>query len=94
MTRRYCTGYLGDIGRSAGGFTDDSVLGSSLSRRRCTRSMPPQRPRIGRILMARGLTPPTFAIVTSFGPLGHARGLQGITDEVAIGRSRGFGVAK
>lgn len=67
---RYCTGYLGDIGVPP----DSSPMDFSawfevyLGDRWYTFDARHNRPRIGRILMARGRDATDVAIVTSFGP--------------------------
>jgi hypothetical protein len=80
---RYCTGYLGDIGVPP----DDSPMDFSawfeayLGGRWYTFDARHNKPRIGRILMARGRDATDVAIVTSFGP-GTLVGFKVITDEV------------
>jgi len=79
---RYCTGYMGDIGVPIVGEMDFSAwfevyLGGAwrvLDARH-------DRPRIGRILMARGRDATDAAIVTSFGPNTLA-GFKVIADEI------------
>jgi transglutaminase-like putative cysteine protease len=67
---RYCTGYLGDIGVPL----DDAPMDFSawfeayLDGRWYTFDARHNKPRIGRILMARGRDATDVAIVTSFGP--------------------------
>jgi transglutaminase-like putative cysteine protease len=67
---RYCTGYLGDIGVPL----DDVAMDFSawfevyLDGRWYTFDARHNKPRIGRILMARGRDATDVAIVTSFGP--------------------------
>jgi transglutaminase-like putative cysteine protease len=67
---RYCTGYLGDIGVPP----DNSPMDFSawfeayLDDRWYTFDARHNRPRIGRVLMARGRDATDVAIVTSFGP--------------------------
>jgi transglutaminase-like putative cysteine protease len=67
---RYCTGYLGDIGVPL----DDAAMDFSawfevyLGDRWYTFDARHNKPRIGRILMARGRDATDVAIVTSFGP--------------------------
>ena len=81
---RYCTGYLGDIGvppvdatrwTSAPGSRSTSAAAGTPSTPATT------RPRIGRILMARGRDATDVAITTTFGPCKLA-GFKVITDEV------------
>ena len=80
---RYCTGYLGDIGVPP----DDAPMDFSawfeayLGGRWYTFDARHNKPRIGRILMARGRDATDVAIVTSFGPCTLA-GFKVITDEV------------
>ena len=80
---RYCTGYLGDIGVPP----DDSPMDFSawfevyLGGRWYTFDARHNKPRIGRILMARGRDATDVAIVTSFGPCTLA-GFKVITEEV------------
>ena len=80
---RYCTGYLGDIGVTP----DPAPMDFSawfevyLGDRWHTFDARHNRPRIGRILMARGRDATDVAIVTSFGPCTLA-GFKVITDEV------------
>jgi transglutaminase-like putative cysteine protease len=81
---RYCTGYLGDIGVPP----DDAPMDFSawfevyLGDRWYTLDGRHNKPRIGRILMARGRDATDVAIVTSFGPCTLAS-FKVITDEVA-----------
>jgi transglutaminase-like putative cysteine protease len=81
---RYCTGYLGDIGVPL----DDAPMDFSawfeayLGGRWYTFDARHNKPRIGRILMARGRDATDVAIVTSFGPCTLA-GFKVITEEVA-----------
>jgi transglutaminase-like putative cysteine protease len=81
---RYCTGYLGDIGVPL----DDAPMDFSawfevyLGNRWYTLDARHNKPRIGRILMARGRDATDVAIVTSFGPCTLA-GFRVITHEVA-----------
>jgi transglutaminase-like putative cysteine protease len=83
---RYCTGYLGDIGVPA----DDSPMDFSawfeayLGDRWYTFDARHNKPRIGRILMARGRDATDVAIVTSFGPC-TLSGFKVITEEVHSG---------
>ncbi len=80
---RYCTGYLGDIGVPI----DPAPMDFSawfevyLGGRWYTFDARNNKPRIGRILMARGRDATDVAIVTSFGPCTLA-GFKVITDEV------------
>ena len=80
---RYCTGYLGDIGVPI----DDSPMDFSawfevyLGGRWYALDARHNKPRIGRILMARGRDATDVAIVTSFGPCTLA-GFKVLTDEV------------
>ena len=80
---RYCTGYLGDIGVPL----DDSPMDFSawfeayLGGRWYTFDARHNKPRIGRILMARGRDATDVAIVTSFSPCKLA-GFNVITEEV------------
>jgi transglutaminase-like putative cysteine protease len=80
---RCCTGYLGDIGVPA----DDSPMDFSawfeayLGHRWYTFDARHNKPRIGRILMARGRDATDVAIVTSFGPC-TLSGFKVITEEV------------
>jgi transglutaminase-like putative cysteine protease len=79
---RYCTGYMGDIGVPVVGEMDFSAwfevyLGGAwrvLDARH-------DRPRVGRILMARGRDATDAAIVTSFGP-NTLTGFKVIADEI------------
>ncbi|GAC1489681.1 MAG: hypothetical protein NVS2B11_15050 [Acetobacteraceae bacterium] len=81
---RYCTGYLGDTGMpppySAGDFS--AWFEAYLGGRWHTFDARHNRPRIGRILMARGRDATDCAISTSFGAATLA-GFVVITDEVA-----------
>ena len=80
---RYCTGYLGDIGVPP----DPAAMDFSawfevyLGDRWYTFDARHNKPRIGRILMARGRDATDVAIVTSFGPCTLAN-FQVITEEV------------
>jgi transglutaminase-like putative cysteine protease len=80
---RYCTGYLGDIAVPL----DDSPMNFSawfeayLGGRWYTFDARHNKPRIGRILMARGRDATDVAIVTSFGPCTLAS-FKVITNEV------------
>src|SRR3954470_23681649 len=80
---RYCTGYLGDIGLPP---VDDPMDFSAwfdvyLGGRWHTFDARHNKPRIGRILMARGRDATDVAITTTFGPCKLA-GFRVITDEV------------
>jgi transglutaminase-like putative cysteine protease len=81
---RYCTGYLGDIGVPL----DDAPMDFSawfeayLGDRWYTFDARHNKPRIGRILMARGRDATDVAIVTSFGP-GKLAEFKVTTDEVS-----------
>jgi transglutaminase-like putative cysteine protease len=81
---RYCTGYLGDIGVPV----DDAPMDFSgwfevyLGGRWYTFDARHNKPRIGRILMARGRDATDVAMVTSFGPCSLAS-FKVITEEVA-----------
>jgi transglutaminase-like putative cysteine protease len=83
LPARYCTGYLGDIGVPL----DDAPMDFSawfevyLGDRWYTFDARHNKPRIGRILMARGRDATDVAIVTSFGPCTLAN-FKVITDEV------------
>jgi transglutaminase-like putative cysteine protease len=80
---RYCTGYLGDIGVPL----DDAPMDFSarfkayLDGHLCTFDARHNKPRISRILMARGRDATDVAIVTSFGPCTLAS-FKVITNEV------------
>jgi transglutaminase-like putative cysteine protease len=80
---RYCTGYLGDIGVPV----DDAPMDFSawfeayVGGRWYTLDARHNKPRIGRILMARGRDATDVAIVTSFGPC-TLSGFKVITEEV------------
>jgi transglutaminase-like putative cysteine protease len=78
---RYCTGYLGDIGVPPDPAPISAWFEVYLGNRWCTVDARHNRPRIGRILMARGRDATDVAIVTSFGPCTLAR-FKVITDEV------------
>lgn len=80
---RYCTGYLGDIGVPVNGAMDfsawfDVFLGGEWH----TFDARHNKPRIGRILMARGRDATDTALTTAFGPARLA-GFEVHTDEVA-----------
>jgi transglutaminase-like putative cysteine protease len=83
LPARYCTGYLGDIGVPL----DDAPMDFSawfevyLGNRWYTFDARHNKPRIGRILIARGRDATDVAIVTSFGPCTLA-GFKVISDEV------------
>ena len=84
---RYCTGYLGDIGVPP---VDDPMDFSAwfdvyLGGRWYTFDARHNRPRIGRILMARGRDATDVAITTTFGSCTLA-GFRVITEEVAAAR--------
>jgi transglutaminase-like putative cysteine protease len=80
---RYCTGYLGDIGVPPNDAPMDfsAWFEAYLGGRWYTFDARHNRPRIGRILMARGRDATDVAIVTSFGPCTLAD-FKVITDEV------------
>ncbi len=86
---RYCTGYLGDIGVPP----DPSPMDFSawfevyLGDRWYTFDARHNKPRIGRILMARGRDATDVAIITSFGPC-TLTGFKVITEEVTSMRRR------
>jgi transglutaminase-like putative cysteine protease len=85
---RYCTGYLGDIGVPL----DNEPMDFSawfevyLGDRWYTFDARHNKPRIGRILMARGRDATDVAMVTSFGPC-TLTGFKVITDEVTSAAS-------
>lgn len=83
---RYCTGYLGDIGVPLNDAPMDfsAWFEAYLGGRWYTFDARHNKPRIGRILMARGRDATDVAIVTSFGSCVLA-GFQVITDEVTDG---------
>jgi transglutaminase-like putative cysteine protease len=85
---RYCTGYLGDIDVPHDNTPMDfsAWFEAYLGDRWYTFDARHNKPRIGRILMARGRDATDFAIVTSFGPSTLA-GFKVITDEVMLGTS-------
>ena len=91
---RYCTGYLGDIGVPADAAPMDfsAWFEVYLGGRWYTFDARHNKPRIGRILMARGRDATDVAIVTSFGPCTLA-GFKVITDEVASTSGFGCGVS-
>ena len=80
---RYCTGYLGDIGVPPDGTPMDfsAWFEVYLGGRWYTFDARHNKPRIGRILMARGRDATDVAIVTEFGPCTLA-GFKVVTDEV------------
>ena len=80
---RYCTGYLGDIGVPLDGSLTDFSAWFEAYLGGCwyTFDARHNKPRIGRILMARGRDATDVAIVTSFGPCMLA-GFNLITEEV------------
>ena len=80
---RYCTGYLGDIGVPPDPCPMDfsAWFEVYLGDRWYTLDARHNKPRIGRILMARGRDATDVAIVTSFGPCTLA-GFKVITNEV------------
>jgi transglutaminase-like putative cysteine protease len=80
---RYCTGYLGDIGVPYDPAPMDfsAWFEAYLGGRWYTFDARHNKPRIGRILMARGRDATDVAIVTTFGPATLA-GFKVITDEV------------
>ena len=86
---RYCTGYLGDIGVPA----SDSPMDFSawfevyLGNRWYTFDARHNRPRIGRVLMARGRDATDVAMVTSFGPA-TLTGFVVMTEEIVGGPPR------
>ena len=81
---RYCTGYLGDIGVPP----DDAPMDFSawfeayLGGRWYTFDARHNRPRIGRVLVARGRDAADVALTTSFGPT-TLTGFKVVTDEIA-----------
>ena len=81
---RYCTGYLGDIGVPPDPAPMDfsAWFEAYLGGRWYTFDARHNKPRIGRILIARGRDATDVAIVTSFGPHTLA-GFKVVTDEVA-----------
>ncbi|MFH1557904.1 MAG: transglutaminase family protein [Pseudomonadota bacterium] len=84
LPARYCTGYLGDIGVPPDGSAMDfsAWFEVYLGDRWYTFDARHNKPRVGRILMARGRDATDVAIVTSFGPCTLAS-FQVIADEVA-----------
>jgi transglutaminase-like putative cysteine protease len=81
---RYCTGYLGDIGIPASDAPMDfsAWFDVYLGGQWYTFDARHNKPRIGRILMARGRDATDAALTTAFGPTTLARFLVH-TDEVA-----------
>jgi transglutaminase-like putative cysteine protease len=81
---RYCTGYLGDIGVPLDHAPMDfsAWFEAYLGGRWYTFDSRHNKPRIGRILMARGRDATDVAIVTSFGPC-TLSGFKVITEEVS-----------
>jgi transglutaminase-like putative cysteine protease len=81
---RYCTGYLGDIGvpRDPAPMDFSAWFEAYLGGRWYAFDARHNKPRIGRILMARGRDATDVAISTSFGPCTLA-GFKVITEEVA-----------
>jgi transglutaminase-like putative cysteine protease len=81
---RYCTGYLGDIGVPPDGAPMDfsAWFEAFLDGRWYTFDARHNKPRIGRILMARGRDATDVAISTSFGP-SRLADFQVVTEEVA-----------
>jgi transglutaminase-like putative cysteine protease len=81
---RYCTGYLGDIGvpPSSAPMDFSAWFEVYLGDRWYTFDARHNRPRIGRVLMARGRDATDVALVTSFGPA-TLSGFTVVTDEVA-----------
>ncbi|OYY80355.1 MAG: transglutaminase [Rhizobiales bacterium 35-66-30] len=84
LPARYCTGYLGDIGVPPDGSAMDfsAWFEVYLGDRWYTFDARHNKPRVGRILMARGRDATDVAIVTSFGPCTLAS-FQVTADEVA-----------
>ena len=80
---RYCTGYLGDIGVPPDDLPMDfsAWFEAYLGGRWYTFDARHNKPRIGRILIARGRDATDVAVVTSFGPCTLA-GFKVITEEV------------
>jgi transglutaminase-like putative cysteine protease len=79
---RYCTGYMGDIGIPVVGEMDFSAwFEVYLGDRWHVLDARHNRPRIGRILMARGRDATDAAIVTSFGP-NTMTGFKVVSDEL------------
>ncbi|MDP3492048.1 MAG: transglutaminase family protein, partial [Hyphomonadaceae bacterium] len=79
---RYCTGYLGDIGVPYAGVMDFSAwFDVYLGNRWYAFDARNNKPRIGRILMARGRDATDVAIANTFGPATLA-GFTVVTNEV------------
>jgi len=80
---RYCTGYLGDIGvpKDPAPMDFSAWFEAYLGGRWYTFDARHNKPRIGRIVMARGRDATDVAISTSFGPTTLA-GFKVVTDEV------------
>lgn len=85
---RYCTGYLGDIGVPPADAPMDfsAWFEAYLGGRWYTFDARHNKPRIGRILMARGRDATDVAISTAFGP-SRLAGFSVVTDEVAQARA-------
>ena len=80
---RYCTGYLGDIGVPVVGEMDFSAwMEAYVGGRWYTFDARHNKPRIGRIVMARGRDAADVAITTTFGAT-RLTGFKVITEEVA-----------
>jgi transglutaminase-like putative cysteine protease len=82
---RYCTGYLGDIGvpRDPAPMDFSAWFEAYLGDRWYTFDARHNKPRIGRILMARGRDATDVAMVTSFGPCTLAN-FHVITEEIGL----------
>ena len=80
---RYCTGYLGDIGvpKDPAPMDFSAWFEAFLDGRWYTFDARHNKPRIGRILMARGRDATDVAISTSFGP-SRLTGFKVVTEEV------------
>jgi transglutaminase-like putative cysteine protease len=84
---RYCTGYLGDIGVPVEGVMDFSAWFEVwLGDRWYVFDARNNKPRIGRILIARGRDATDVAIVTSFGPCTLAA-FKVVTEEVRVAKA-------
>jgi len=85
---RYCTGYLGDIGvpRDPAPMDFSAWFEVFLGDRWYTFDARHNRPRIGRILIARGRDAADVAIATTFGPA-QLTGFSVVTDKLDGGRS-------